>query len=308
MATEQDWASYADQGYLLTTDTLLARTSLGAGVEVPGGALMALRSDGKTAEIKKAVPGADIKVRAWNASTGACGAYYETTTDTANSFALFGIWDNAGAPYRSLACGSAVATAYDACDTHIWTAYSGSVKLLSNTANFRPGTDNGMALGWSSFRWSLVYAATGTINTSDEREKEWRGAASEAELRAAKRIAAELGFYRWLDAVAEKGEEARYHFGVRAQKVWRIMAEEGLIDPIGEDGRPGATPYAFLCFDEWQDEAEVCGEDGKVMQPEVKAGNRYGLRVDQLTLFLIAAQERRLAALEAIPGNGPQGA
>lgn len=33
--------------------------------------------------------------------------------------------------------------------------------------------------------------------------------------------------------------------------------------------------------------------------PARPAGNRFGLRMDQLALFLIAAQEQRLAALEA---------
>lgn len=202
-------------------------------------------------------------------------------------------------PYRTSGCGSAVLTAYDACDTHVFTTTSGAVKLLSSSANFRPGGDNSQALGWSGFRWSTVFAATGTINTSDAREKEWRGGLTDAELRAARRIAAELGFYRWLDAIAEKGDEARYHFGVRAQQVWSIMADEGLVDPIGEDGLPGSTPYAFLCFDAWEEAPAVIGADDEVMQEAVAAGNRFGLRPDQLVLFLIAAQEQRLAALEA---------
>jgi hypothetical protein len=176
---------------------------------------------------------------------------------------------------------------------------------------FAFGVDNTASVGTASVRWSVIYAATGTINTSDEREKEWRSGLTESELRASKRIVADLGFYRWVDAIAEKGDEARYHFGARAQQVWAIMADEGLVDPI-IDGIPGDTPYAFLCFDQW-DEApevpaveEVLGEDGEVVVdaraaiPAKPAGNRFGLRVDQLTMFLIAAQEQRLAALEAL--------
>jgi hypothetical protein len=205
----------------------------------------------------------------------------------------------------------------------------------------RPGTDNNIDLGKSSHRWAVVYAGTGTINTSDEREKTWRGAPSEDELRAAKRIVGELGFYQWNDAVAEKGPDgARLHFGVRAQKVWAIMADEGLVDPLDKKGLPGKTPYAFLCFDAWDEVTEPIfeevemtrevetvtqepdgeDEDGNPLFKEVKAtteevytervatgetrvtlakGNRFGLRVDQLILFLVAAQEARLAALEA---------
>lgn len=216
---------------------------------------------------------------------------------------------------------------------------AGAFKPIAfSTTVLRPSADNFASCGDASFRWTEVFAATGTINTSDEREKVWRGAASAAEIRAAKRIIGELGFYQWKEAVAEKGDKARFHYGVRAQQVWRIMADEKLIDPIGENGKPGKTPYAFLCFDEWDDEVEVVMEEvevagmvkghvvsdvidpktgfGALMETETEvtamemrptgetrvtspAGNRYGVRTDQLTLFLIAALEARLAALEA---------
>ncbi|WP_447750485.1 tail fiber domain-containing protein [Sphingopyxis fribergensis] len=155
--------------------------------------------------------------------------------------------------------------------------------VIRNDASVRPGQDNTQTFGFTGARWSTIYAATGTINTSDAREKTWRGAANDAELRAARRIAGELGFYQWNDAIAAKGADgARRHFGVRAQAVWAIMADEGLIDPLDAAGRPANTPYAFLCWDAW---------DG---------GDRFGVRPDQLALFLIAAQEQRLAALEAV--------
>ena len=166
-----------------------------------------------------------------------------------------------------------------------------AVHLAIDTAGHtRPGADNLRSLGVPSHRWSTVYAASGAINTSDARDKLWQGAASEAELRAARRIADELGFFQWHAAIADKGAAAaRRHFGVRAQAVWTIMAEEQLIEPIDVEGRPGTTPYAFLCWDEWTDESRADGE----------ACDRFGIRPDQLALFLIAMQERRIAALEA---------
>src|SRR3546814_4323818 len=89
---------------------------------------------------------------------------------------------------------------------------------------WRAGTDNSALLGSGAIRWSAVYSATGAINTSDEREKTWQGAASAAELAAAARIARELGFYCWNDAIAAKGAAgARRHFGVRAQAVWGVQ-------------------------------------------------------------------------------------
>jgi hypothetical protein len=158
------------------------------------------------------------------------------------------------------------------------------------TGNVMPGGDNMQAFGWSSARWSVVFAATGTINTSDAREKTWRGAPTAEEIAAARRIAGELGFFQWNDAIAAKGPDgARLHFGVRAQAVWAIMADEGLIDPVAE-GEPPSSRYAFLCYDEWH---EGTAGEGR------PAGDRFGVRTDQLALFLIAAQDARIAMLEA---------
>ncbi|MHA4838643.1 tail fiber domain-containing protein [Sphingopyxis sp. MSC1_008] len=169
---------------------------------------------------------------------------------------------------------------------HIFATGNTARWQLVTAGHFQPAVDNVHSLGGAGNRTTVVYAATGTINTSDAREKAWRGAADAAEVRAGRRIIAELGFYQWNDAIAAKSaDDARYHFGVRAQRVWEIMADEDLIDPIDAEGRPGATPYAFLCWDAWE-----AGDE---------AGDRFGIRPDQLTLFLIAAQEARLAALEA---------
>lgn len=272
MATEQDWAAYADQAYLAEGDTILARTSGGAGVEVFGSHVLARRSDG----LYSALGVVNSLV------TGRAG-YRLYNSGAVNEWFIGQV--SSGDPH--LRFQTLVAGVYTTRLT------------LENSGNLASGVDNsGNALGLPSLRWSVVYSATGTINTSDEREKEWRGALTEAELRAAKRIAGELGFYRWLDAVADKGDEARMHFGARAQQVWTIMADERLVDPI-TDGLPGATPYAFLCFDQWEATEVVTDDDGNVAVPARLSGNRFGLRVDQLALFLIAAQEQRIAALEA---------
>ncbi len=167
---------------------------------------------------------------------------------------------------------------------------SGVLRLLIDTGgNVRPGTDNSQSVGAAPARWSVIYAGTGTINTSDAREKSWGGALTAAEQAAARRIALELGFYQWNHAIAAKGPGgARRHFGARAQQIWAIMADEGLIDPLIEGVTPDSR-YAFLCHDAWA--ADETNGDA--------AGNRFGIRTDQLALFLIAAQDARLAALEA---------
>lgn len=156
---------------------------------------------------------------------------------------------------------------------------------INTSGHFYPVADNTYSLGVSGGRATVVYAATGTINTSDADDKDWLGTGFSPELlSAAKRIAAEIGSYKWLDSIqreTEGGPAARIHFGVRAQAVWEIMADEGLIDPLQEGVTP-SSPYAFLCWDEVEDRPE----------------GRFGIRPDQLTVFLIAAQEARIAALE----------
>lgn len=163
--------------------------------------------------------------------------------------------------------------------------------------NVHPITDNASTVGLSSKRWSVVYAVTGTINTSDEDQKTWRGAMSPAELAAARAITAELGFYQWNDAISEKGADAaRLHFGVRAQRAFAIMEKHVL----------QWRDYAWCCYDAWEAQEEIPetrDDDGAIIapgQPARPAGHAYGVRPDQLALFLIAGQEQRLAALEAM--------
>lgn len=180
-----------------------------------------------------------------------------------------------------------------------------ATRFTITTTDLRPFTDNALNLGAASTgRFKDTYLVNSPTVTSDAREKTWRGGPTAAEMAAARRIIGELGFYQWHEAIAEKGAAARYHFGVRAQEVWAIMADEGLIDPIVEGEVPSSS-YAFLCFDKWaaiDPVEEVRGEEGQVLvegREGRSAGNRFGIRSDQLILFLIAAQEARLSALEA---------
>lgn len=138
------------------------------------------------------------------------------------------------------------------------------------TRGFTPGADNMVVLGRPDLRWSDIHAATGTISTSDSRDKLWQGAMSSAECQAALDIIAELGFFQWHHAIETKGPDgARRHFGVRAQTAFAIMESHGL------DWRS----YGWCCQDRWG-----VGESEQ---------DRYGIRSDQLCLFLIAALAQR---------------
>ena len=207
-------------------------------------------------------------------------------------------------------------------DFSLYDATNGGNLMVWGVTYIRPGGDNSQSAGTASFRFKEVHAVNGTILTSDQREKTWREVSPDdramhvpsctnGEIAAARRIIAELGFFQWNDAIAEKGEDgARYHFGVRAQAVWSIMADEGLVATVVEGVSPSSA-YAFLCHDEWEAIApvnaveEVRDDDGNIIiaaqaaQPGREAGDRFGVRTDQLALFLITAQEARIAALEA---------
>ncbi|ACL61344.1 DUF2793 domain-containing protein [Methylobacterium nodulans] len=167
-------------------------------------------------------------------------------------------------------------------------------------AGFHPSADNAKASGLAPNRWSTVYAATGSINTSDAREKTGVAPLTEAELAWASDLAKEIGTFQFLSAIAEKGAEgARHHIGLTVQRAIALGQARGL-DPFR---------YAFICYDKWDAEPEVSepilGEDGepsgetRVLSPARPAGDRYGFRPDQLALFIARGQEARLAALEA---------
>jgi len=88
--------------------------------------------------------------------------------------------------------------------------------------------DNVMDLGRSTHRWDDVYATNGTIQTSDRNEKQDIEELSEAEQRVAVAAKGLLRKYRWKDSVAEKGDEARIHFGIIAQDLQAAFEAEGL--------------------------------------------------------------------------------
>jgi len=198
---------------------------------------------------------------------------------------------------------------------------------LSMGASFFPNTDGGMNCGTGQNRFASLYSVTGTINTSDAREKTAVSKLSDAEISAAMLLAAEIGSYKWLDSVVAKGEDARTHIGMTVQRAIEIMSGQGL----------DAMNYAFICYDEWPALEKITEEvvrgniysvgeplyqnvpysefeqykdfpsftweetsrEEVIIQEARDAGNRYGFRYDQLGLFIARGQEERLARLEA---------
>lgn len=115
------------------------------------------------------------------------------------------------------------------------------------------------------------------------------------------------------DAVEKKGGAARIHAGVVAQEVQAAFAAQGL----------DAADYGLFCYDEWDDEyetveivdqPEVLGENGEVVTPAVvhterrkvlDAGDRYGMRYEELLVLECARLRRELARItDALAKNG----
>lgn len=220
---------------------------------------------------------------------------------------------------------------------------SGALQYTLTSSAILPQSDNARNLGSASFRFSVIYAGTGSINTSDERHKQQFRSLEDAEKAAALAIKSAIGMFKFNDSVAIKGADgARWHCGVKAQQIVQIMTDHNL-KPL---------EYAFICYDKWDAEDElvditpeqpaieavagqpglpyrpaqdaipaVIDNDGKlissaipaveerlevmpimaveareaipekkvVLRPAIEAGDRWGIRYDELIMFIIAA-------------------
>ena len=110
-----------------------------------------------------------------------------------------------------------------------------------NNSTFYPHNDNARDLGLLTKRWDDVYATNGTIQTSDQNEKQQIASLTDAEMTAAKAISKLFKTFKWNDSVAEKGDAARTHTGVIAQEVEQAMTDAGL----------NAGDYAFFISTTW---------------------------------------------------------
>lgn len=160
---------------------------------------------------------------------------------------------------------------------------------ISANGNMEPAFDNTVSFGAPSARPSVIYAATGTINTSDAREKTEVRKFTKKEMAVAQAMVKEVGFYKFLLALDDKGESARDHCGLTVQRAIELFESAGL-DPFN---------YSFICYDEWQESLEVVdAEDGSIIKPATLAGNRYSFRESGLMMFMLAGINARLEALE----------
>lgn len=196
---------------------------------------------------------------------------------------------------------------------------SGITQFQFTATQFLPASDNTKSVGSAAARFSTIYAATGTINTSDERVK----------------TAIEGMPDEWLDAWGDVEwcrfkfvDGMRWHVGLIAQRVHATFAAHNL----------DAFEIGLCCYDEWQEQRETIWENVKktrlvkveklelagenedreplfervevVVEEEyeeaidtgqtrvaLEAGNRWGLRYDECQAIEAAWQRREIARL-----------
>ena len=169
-------------------------------------------------------------------------------------------------------------------------------------------SDNGVDLGASSNRFDDVFATNGTIQTSDQNEKQDIASVTAKELNVAKKLSSLFKTFRWKDKVIEKGEKARTHTGIIAQEIQSAFSAEGL----------DASKYGLFTSDTWWekqisvDAVEANEEKGieakdaytyMDTKDEKTDGyterTRLGVRYPELFSFIFSSIEARLTALES---------
>jgi len=89
-----------------------------------------------------------------------------------NGWTGIGIANSATGPYNVIANGGTyLSFLYNSTPTTSISATNSKMLMDGTTNTFRPTNDNVMSLGASGSRWTAVWAANGTIQTSDERYK-----------------------------------------------------------------------------------------------------------------------------------------
>ena len=123
--------------------------------------------------------------------------------------------------------------------------------IATVAASFRPAADNAVTLGASGARWSTIWAATGTIQTSDARQKI---DVEPSDLGLDFILALAPVRYRWAVGGNEDGAPRpgrRTHYGLLAQQVLDALAGQDfaghvLADPSDPDSEQGLRYDAFI--------------------------------------------------------------
>lgn len=183
-----------------------------------------------------------------------------------NGFRVQALLGSAAAPAYSFAGDTNTGVFSPAADV-VALATGGTERVRVNATEWRAAADNTLDLGTASQRWKTVYAVTGTINTSDARQKD-NIAALDGDFARAFVKALPARTFQWKDGAPER------FCGFIAQDVAAILAQMGK----SEDD------FAGLVYD--------------------KAADLYGLRSDQFIPILWQVAQQLIARIERLEAHG----
>lgn len=182
---------------------------------------------------------------------------------------------------------------------------------VAHTSMIAPAQDNTYSVGLPTLRPSVIYAASGSISTSDELLKDLISDIPSEWLDAWESL--ETIRFKFKDSIVSKGDGARWHVGKIAQHIEKAFADKGL----------DAFEIGVLCRDSWDDqyyewdeerwvEKAIYSDAGELVKPEIErykpagrvktkdAGEIYGVRYDQAIMLDNEVLKRRVKNLESI--------
>jgi hypothetical protein len=156
---------------------------------------------------------------------------------------------------------------------------------ISNSRDLEPGSDDAQDIGSSGVRWDDVYATNGTIQTSDQNEKQQIRDLSDAEKQVAQSLKSLVKAYKWNNSVGTKGDAARTHIGMIAQDVEQAFSDAGL----------NASEYGLFIKSEWwtDPDGNVYYNTSQYSDQGFDPSNltrheRLGLRYNQVFAFIVS--------------------
>ena len=179
------------------------------------------------------------------------------------------------------------------------------------TVDTNSGRDDAIDLGTASQRFDDIHATNGSIQTSDQNEKQDIASITSKELNVAKKLSALFKTFRWKSKVAKKGDKARTHTGIIAQEIQSAFSAEGLdvtkyglftsttwwereikVDAVKADKEKGIEAKdAYTKLETFHFESDAPSDAIKK--------TRLGVRYPELFSFIFSSIDARLTALES---------
>ena len=168
----------------------------------------------------------------------------------------------------------------------------------TRSIDFLPSVNDIINLGTSTNKWKDIYATNATINTSDRNAKQDIKIIDDNILEAWGNVS--LVSFKFKDAVAKKGDNARLHTGYIAQNIQEELNKYGI----------DACNYGLFCYNSWDaqeeksHEEERTDEEGNVETVKVidtparDAGETYGLRYIECLVVECAYLRKKNKELE----------